>query len=190
MIDRVRRYHKLGHKANDQGSSSEKTAALHGVGISTARKAKDFARKYSESEVEALLRLRRSTGLPLHWGHVWFLLTVPCPSSADKGSREKLQAEAAKKDWTATQLYRQIKRRFSRNRRWTFEDRGVGGRKHRGEPGSPEFLQSLIESAGRLTRGLEQLDSITRSRSHSKELESCLTALEQTVRRVRRELVD
>jgi hypothetical protein len=68
---------------------------------------------------------------------------------------------------------------------------GVGGRKRKGEPGSPEDLQSLVELAERLTSGLENLDQKTTRRSRStRTLESCLITLEQTVRLVQKQLAD
>ena len=161
------------------------------LGASTAAKAKDFARKYTDAEVEALFRLRRPSGLPLHWGHIWFLLTLPCAAHADKRRRRELQQKAASDDWTAPELYREIKRRVRSNRRWASEGRGVGGRKRKGEPGSPEYIQSLVDLAGRLTRALEQFNhNAKRSRRSTRAIGSSLTSLDQAVRRVKKQLAD
>ena len=69
----------------------------------TLRKQRQFAKLYSKSEFNELCRLRRSDGMPLHWGHVVFLITV-----ADKKNRQRLQHQAVQEDWAAQELLQKI----------------------------------------------------------------------------------
>lgn len=102
-----------------------------------------------------------------------------------------LPKQAANIDWTAQELYRQIKQSITDNRRRTPDGRGVDGRNRKGEPGSLEYIQSLVDLAGRLTRGLANLDENTKRSSRStRALEPCLTSLEEAVRHIKKRLVD
>jgi hypothetical protein len=107
IVERLRRYHKIGLLANQQSDLDPADFALkHGLGIETLRKVRAFARAYSKTDLEHLCNLTRSgpNSLPLHWAYVPALLTV-----SNRTRRRALEKQAAKLDWTARQLHSHIK---------------------------------------------------------------------------------
>jgi hypothetical protein len=120
MITKLCHYHAVGRKANASNLSTVELAAEYGLSVSTMRKAREFAREYSPSDLARLCRCRRgepSKGIPLHWGHVQYLLT------AEKKDRAEFEVQACKNNWTDLQLYAAI-----RSRRTDSEPRRSGGR--------------------------------------------------------------
>lgn len=109
MTDKLRGYHEIGREANERTFSTVELAAKHGLSVSTMRKAREFAREYSKSHLERLCRRRRrgesGDGLPLHWGHVQYLL-IAAPED-----RAQLEEQACENNWTSEALYAEIRRR-------------------------------------------------------------------------------
>lgn len=73
-------------------------------------KAKQFAARYSASDLRELCKLRRPSSvrsaeeLPLSWGHVVHLLSI-----ADHDQRTEIQKKAAAEDWSSEELAERIK---------------------------------------------------------------------------------
>lgn len=109
MISNVRSHYDRGRRANSSDSelSTVEFAAANGVNVYTMRKDRRFARLYSEDQVTVLLALRRPNGLPLHWGHVEYLLQI---EGADE--RRKFGERAARQGWSAQQLRVAIQGKF------------------------------------------------------------------------------
>jgi len=110
MTDRVREMYRLGIKANTNRLSTTRFAESNTYPPRVVRQAKQFAEKYSEDQVEWLCGLRRPNGLPLHFKHIIFLLTLD--SAKD---RRKWAAAAAKHGWSAPTLHQQIKATLKRS---------------------------------------------------------------------------
>lgn len=100
MIDNIRRFYRLGQRANlqEKDLSTAEFAAANGVNIYTMRTARRFAREYDEQALDELCSVRRPNGLPLHWGRAHYLLTSP------RGKRRSFAKKAAKEGWGAQQL--------------------------------------------------------------------------------------
>lgn len=73
------------------------------------RKRKRFAREYRLGDLKAQ-RTPRPNGLPLHWGHVNYLLTPE-----DKTKREAVQERAIGEGWTAPQRYAAIRAKWPKD---------------------------------------------------------------------------
>ena len=72
------------------------------------------ARGYSEKDLEELCRLRTPGGIPLSWGHVRRLVSIP-----NKATCAALQKRWAREGWTAAQLSEVIQRELvGRKRRY------------------------------------------------------------------------
>jgi hypothetical protein len=120
LTTKLGEYHDVGRKANASGLSTVELAAKYSLTVSTMRKAREFAREYSKSDLARLCQLRRGEsgdGLPLHWGHLQYLLT------AKKKDRARFERQACENGWTAQQLYAAI-----RSRRRDSKPRRGGGR--------------------------------------------------------------
>ena len=59
--------------------------------------------------LEELIKLRRPDGMPLHWGHVVYLITLD-----RKKDRKRLQKQAAREGWSAPELHAAIQGRSGR----------------------------------------------------------------------------
>jgi hypothetical protein len=159
-------HYARGKKLNSKKRSPANSADKYDFSESVVAKQKEFYKKYTEAEFDRLSNLRRPNGLPLHWGHVQVLLTCSCERAADKKTRAKLQTDAAAKGWSKAELYEEIKTRFPGNRRLTPDGiHGVGGRKRKCEPGSREFLESLLEHGKALRSKIELLDQHMKGQS-------------------------
>src|SRR4051812_671161 len=89
-------------------------AAREGLRHDNMQRARQFARSYSEKDLEELCRLRTPGGMPLSWGHVRRLVSVP-----SKAKRSALQKRSAREGWTAAQLSEVIQREVvGRKRRY------------------------------------------------------------------------
>ncbi len=103
MIGRIWFHYKRGQEANvaqrERRTFPKEFAAEHRVSLNALRWEKRFASRYTERQVKSLCRLRRPNGLPLHWGHVMYLLSVD-----DKAQRRELELRAAEHGWTAPEL--------------------------------------------------------------------------------------
>ncbi len=103
----------------------------------TLRKARTFAARYSAEDLDELCDLRRNDSeLPLHWGHVQYLITV-----ANKRARSQFAKQAAKNSWTAPQLYAEIRRHRKK-------PSGVGGGREINIPEEP--IDCLRDIASRV----------------------------------------
>ena len=111
----------------------------------TLRKQRQFAKLYSISEFNELGRLRRSDGMPLHWGHVVFLITV-----SKKKNRRRLQRQAVAEDWSAAQLLQMI--RNERNPKT-----GSGGRKIKKPSTAAGQLRQMHEETKMWLRRCEEV---------------------------------
>jgi hypothetical protein len=166
LIAKLQMHYNRGKELDEVPGSISAFEGEHGFSLSTLSKDREFARKYSQGEFDQLTCLRRrSSGLPLHWGHVQLLLTCPWEDDDDKEERAGLQANAAAEDWSPGRLYQEIKTVFPDSRRPPKAERGIGGRKRTAEPGSSDFLQSLLARAKALQAGLEELDQLQKNKA-------------------------
>lgn len=116
----VRKFFQLGKKV----SKLEKRLSQHGrygrrvmkriakelgVSQSTAEKARDFYRKFTEQQLEELCALRNSKGVGLGVGHVNNLLSV-----AHVDVRSGLQKQAVRENWSTRKLQHEIATRFGK----------------------------------------------------------------------------
>jgi hypothetical protein len=137
-IQNVREHWVRGAKANaerEKYTPRELSERLK-VNYHTLRKERRFARRYNEKDLEELFKLRRPDGMPLHWGHVMYLITVP-----HKKDRRELQMKAAKEGWSSPELSKVVQRRYP--------DRVVRG-------GRPQKISSTHE--GRVGLMVEETD--------------------------------
>ena len=113
MLANLRRLYDLGRQANSDKNpfSTDQLAATLGMSPHTLRKARAFARTYSPEDLDRLCRMRRPNGLPLHFGYIPYLLSI-----REKTARQKLARKAAKRGWTAPQLYSAIRRHYPERR--------------------------------------------------------------------------
>src|SRR4051812_13052446 len=89
-------------------------ADREGLRLDNMQRARQFARTYSEKDLEDLCRLRTPGGMPLSWGHVRRLVSIP-----NKAKRAALQKRSAREGWTAAQLSDVIQREVvGRKRRY------------------------------------------------------------------------
>src|SRR4051812_31018170 len=89
-------------------------AEREGLRLDNMQRARQFARTYSEKDLEDLCRLRTPGGMPLSWGHVRRLVSIP-----NKAKRAALQKRSAREGWTAAQLSEVIQREVvGRKRRY------------------------------------------------------------------------
>ena len=123
MEDKLRRDYAIGKEAVAAAESKEKIstrqyAESRGLSEHTVRKLKAFARAYNKRELDQLCELRRPNGLPLHWGYVVYLLAADSAATEagkqGKKERERMAKLAAKKNWTAPELYAAIRQEFVR----------------------------------------------------------------------------
>src|SRR5205085_8536613 len=137
-----------GMEANQQGSANsiQRICERHRLNISTVRKAREFARKYSRAELQKFCALKRRNGLPLHWGHVIFLLSMPCGTSAERARRQEFQKETANNSWTSPQMYATIKVRFPNKRQ---ERPGSPAGRKRKPLGRPEEAVQMLKDRAR-----------------------------------------
>jgi hypothetical protein len=182
MIDRIRWFYNLGQRANSEANrlSTNDFAAANAVNAYTLRTARRFAREYTKKELDELCSFRRPNGLPLHWGHVHYLL-----GTRNKNDRRRFQARAAKEGWSAQQLRVAIQQEY-----------GARGPKHgRGlkRPSSPSagLFQLVAESEqwrSRCDMVLDMIQQGPKSRRMSKlkgvaeAAKQALIAFEQAAR--------
>src|SRR3954469_12398076 len=95
---RLRHLHAVGREALarfpvgaaiDPGTIHE-IAEREGLRLDNVQRARQFARTYSEKELDELCRLRNPGGMPLSWGHIRRLVSIP-----NKARRSALQKRAA-----------------------------------------------------------------------------------------------
>ena len=102
----LRAYHALGRKVLARIKDGPLDAATlrqldeeTGYGFDNIRKARLFARVYTEEQLDELCALRTPRGMPLPWRHVQQLLMVP-PGEG----RDALQRKAAERGWGLEEL--------------------------------------------------------------------------------------
>lgn len=148
MIAKVWSHYRRGEEANAAQQKESKFpkefAAEQRVNLSTLRWEKRFATRYTKRQVEALCRLRRPNGLPLHWGHVMYLLGVD-----DKVQRRELERQAAGHGWAAPELNDAIPDEF---RHKTQPGHGRPLRKPRSPAAGLRQLRSEADVLGRRAR--------------------------------------
>jgi hypothetical protein len=111
----------------------EDLAAVLGCTPGPLRKMQQFAREYSQDEVERLQELFRERGGELSWSTVVFAFKVP------KRERDPLLEEAATRRWSATELKHVIDERYESPRSHT-------GRPRRRPPDVQAGLKELIRA--------------------------------------------
>ncbi len=105
IIEEVRAWYRRGQQAlglegaQDVGQAMQTLSAEVGTTPATMRRARQFARVYTEKHLEALLKLRTPKGLPLGWSHVQELISVKAPAE-----RARLRKLAAKDGWTVCKV--------------------------------------------------------------------------------------
>ncbi len=121
----LRAYHALGRKVlariKDGPLDAVSLRELDeetGYGFDNIRKARVFARLYTQEQLDELCSLRTPSGMPLPWRHVRQLLML----SAGEG-REALQRKAAERGWGLEELDAAIPRKVRRK-----QTRREGGR--------------------------------------------------------------
>jgi len=186
MVANARAHYDRGRRANapDCELSTVEFAAANGVNMYTMRKDRRFARLYTEDEVGALLELRRPNGLPLHWGHVGYLLQVQ-----DANKRRQFEQRAAREGWSAQQLRVAIQGKFGGR------GSGHGSRIKRPTNAEAGLLQLVEESEGMRGRCRVVMEKVAEtgkvSARLSKQAESTageLSQLEKVIRKARKEL--
>lgn len=108
-----------------------------GTNPATLRRARQFARVYTEKQLDTLLRLRTSEGLPLSWSHVQELIAV-----GEAAARAGLQRRAAREGWTVRQLKAEVQKLHGGKR-------SKGGRKFATQ-GTPEDALKRLADVGRV----------------------------------------
>ena len=121
----LRAYHALGRKVLARIEGGKLDAATlraldeeTGYGLDNIRKARVFARLYTQSQLDVLCALRTPRGMPLPWRHVQQLLKLP-PGER----RDALQRKAAELGWGLEELAAAIPRKVRRT-----QTRREGGR--------------------------------------------------------------
>src|SRR3954451_15275467 len=112
----LRAYQALGRKVLDRlrggpldSATLRKLDEETGYGFDNLRKARVFATRYTEAQLDELCRLRTPEGRPLPWRHVRQLLMLP-PGE----KRDALQRKAAERGWSLEQLGAAIPRKVRR----------------------------------------------------------------------------
>lgn len=126
-----------GEGARDVGRGMQTLAIEAGTNPATLRRARQFARVYTEKQLDALLKLRTPEGLPLGWSHVQELIAVE-----DRASRAGLQRRAAGEGWTVRKLKAEVQKIHGGKR-------SKGGRKF-ATPGTPEDALRRLADVGRV----------------------------------------
>ncbi len=121
----LRAYHALGRKVLARIKDGPLDVATlreldeeTGHGLDNLRKARVFARVYTEGQLDELCALRTPRGMPLPWRHVQQLLKLP-PGE----KRDALQRKAAERGWSLEELSAAITKK-ARSR----QTRSDGGR--------------------------------------------------------------
>ncbi len=94
-----------GEGAKKVGQAMQSLGTEVGTNPATLRRARQFARLFNETQLEALLKLRTPEGLPLGWSHVQELISIKT-----KAERDRMQKRAAKEAWTVRRLKAEVQR--------------------------------------------------------------------------------
>jgi len=129
--------------AKEVGPVIKQLVAEAGTNPATLRRARQFARVYTEPQLDALLKIRTPEGLPLGWSHVQELIAV-----GDRAERMGLQRLAAKEGWTVRRLKAEVHRLHGGKR-------SLGGRKF-APPGTPEDALRRLSDQGRMWGNLSK----------------------------------
>jgi len=125
------------------GRAMNQLVAEAGTNPATLRRARQFARVYTEKQLDALLKLRTPEGLLLGWSHVQELIAVGSPAE-----RARLQRLAASGGWTVRRLKAEVQRLHGGKR-------SRGGRKF-APPGTPEDALRRLSDQGRMWANLSK----------------------------------
>jgi hypothetical protein len=144
-VANLREHYERGQKANRDAEkySPRELAQRFKINSHTLRKERRFARRYSETELEELLSLRRPDGMPVHWGHVIYLITIN-----RKSDRKRLQNQVAKEGWQAPELYAAIQKQYQ-------DGSGRGGRPVKIPQSAQGKLRLMVEETERWLRRYE-----------------------------------
>lgn len=167
MVKRLKDRYRVGQQAGRTELSIGEFAAIHGLSSHTIRRLRRLAREYTPSEFEELCALRRPGGLPLHVGHLPYLLVV-----SDKAEREKLQRRVAREGWSAPRLAAEIPGKYRRST-------GGHGRPMKKPKTPAEGLRQVAEEAGRLRRRTKMVIELVQGcsgRKLAKRAEETITA--------------
>ncbi len=158
IIERLKLYHSVGREANADARAGdgrmpsqltiERFARLYGMTEVTLRKARSFAREYTETDLERLCKLRRPNGQPLNWGLIPYLLTVK-----GKRLRRRLEKQAAEHGWDAIQLFAEIRRHRPKPMR-------SGGRPLKRHASDAEAFAHLVAEARRWSERSKMVQSV------------------------------
>jgi len=136
----LRAYHALGRKVIERvqegpldAASLQKLEEETGQGADNIRKARVFAAKYTDRQLDELCRLRTTEGMPLPWRHVrQLLMLTPGPG------RDALQKKAAERGWSLEELIAAIPKNVRRE-----QTRREGGRAFRGPENQADALRQI-----------------------------------------------
>jgi hypothetical protein len=158
MVRRLRDFFETGRAANRKAATkgtpprATDLATEFGVDYETLRRAREFAKRYTTGELNALCRLRRAPrGLPFSLGYIPFLLMVPWQTASARDARAKLAREAAQEGWTIPELADEIERRYPDQRRQT-KSGEVGGRKRTRPPSDAALLRRIATRSAEASR--------------------------------------
>lgn len=169
VAKRLRECYRIGQKLNEKKDArksatfrskvTSKFVKQYGVSEYTLRKFAAFAREYKISELNAFCRLKRHKDqMPLHWGYVQFLLTLPSATKYRRRVRKMLAQEAATKGWTPQELYAEIKKRHRNPRQLRMGSLGGRPRKKK------QTLNSALEDLKKAVHSLGPLIASDRTR--------------------------
>ena len=169
MVRGLQKLYAIGRAANLAQKTHKRStgtfAKARGLSEDTVRKLKKFANVYrdrsvkpagkekpkdrrkrlkgwEETELDDLCRLRRPSGLPLHFGHVPSLLSI-----RNAIQRVKAATLAAKNGWSQAQLESYVRTRAQRP--------PGHGRRLKSPPIGKSGLQFIVRDAERLVRRIE-----------------------------------
>jgi hypothetical protein len=165
-VANLREHHERGQKANRERATyaPRELSQRCRVNYHTLRKDRRFARSYTEAELDELLGLRRPNGLPLHWGHVIYLITI-----AHKPERRRIQKQAAKEGWSAPKLYSVLQEKFA-------DGEGRGGRPVKVPPSTDGKLRLMLDETDRWLKRAEAVFGDTGKNFTSEETLTELSA--------------
>jgi hypothetical protein len=104
MLQRIDKMYALGVKAPEPRSNLDEASRRERVSPRVLRQARQFAATYDAAELKQLRSLRRPNGLPLHYNHFVYLMTVD-----EREERTEWARRAAENDWTAPVLHAHLK---------------------------------------------------------------------------------
>lgn len=175
IVERLRRHHQLGTRANDKELSQEEIDQLNEY---TLDKFKAFARDYLPEELDELCSQKRPNELPLHWGYIPYLLTIQSKTASKlgidrssprtKAARQRFQRWTVERGWSVSDLRAAISKRFP--------PKGSGHGRHLSKPKNLALgLFSLTRELDVLKRRVEMLAQLARKQKRRNIASECAT---------------